>query len=258
MLRVAAKTAGDVMEEGAGGGGAEGEAGATKAVEGLDAEMVAQEVGGLGKVEGEGIVRGRWHGEIRGGIVTVGHEELARLQTGELVIELRGRFDFGEAELAGAEVEPGEPVGFFARTDSGEVVVAVFFEPEVIEGAGAEDAGDFAADEFAWGDLADLVADGDALAGFDEFGHVSAGAVVGDAAHGDVAAFGQGDVEEGRGFAGVVEKHFVEVAETEKKEGVGGKLAADVLILAHHGGELRGGHGMSFIRPEGGKRKLES
>ena len=59
---------------------------------------------------------------------------------------------------------------------------------------------------------------------------------------GGVAAFGQGDIEEGCRFAGVVEKHFVEVAEAEEEEGVGGELAADVLVLAHHGSELGGGH----------------
>ena len=133
-------------------------------------------------------------------------------------------------------------VGLFSGQDGGEVVVAVFLESEVIEGAGAEDAGDFAADELAGDDFADLVADGDAFAGFDEFGHVGTGAVVGDAAHGDVAAFGEGDVEEGGRFAGVVEEHFVKVAEAEEEESVGGELAADVLVLAHHGGELRGGH----------------
>ena len=243
MLRVAAEATGDVVKKRAGSGGAEGEAGATEAVEGLDAEVVAQEISGLGEIESEGVVRGRWHGEVCGRIVTVGHEKFARLQAGELIGELRGRVDFGEAELAGAEIEPGKSVGFFARADGGEVIVAVFFESEIIEGAGAEDAGDLASDEFARGDVADLVADGDAFTGFNEFRDVGAGAVVGDAAHGDVAAFGQGDIEEGRRFAGVVEKHFVKVAEAEEEEGVGGKLAADVLVLAHHGSELRGGHG---------------
>ena len=164
------------------------------------------------------------------------------MEAGELVGELGGGFDFGETEFAGAEVEPGEAGGFFVRADGGEVVVAVFLEAEVVERAGAEDAGDFAVDEFAGSDLADLVADGDAFPGFDEFGDVSAGTVVGDAAHGSVAAFGQGDVEQGGRFAGVVEKHLVEVAEAEEEEGVGGEFAADVLVLAHHGGELRGGH----------------
>lgn len=232
------------MEQRAGGGGAEGKIGAAEAVEGLDAEMVAEEVGGLGEIESEGIVRSQGNGEVGGcGVVAVWHKEFAGLEAGELVGELGGRGDFREAEFAGAEVKPGEAAGFFSGADGGEVVVAVFLESEIIERAGAEDAGDFAADELAGGDFADLVANGDAFAGFDEFGHVGAGAVVGDAAHGDVAAFGEGDVEEGRGLAGVVEEHFVEVAEAEEEEGVGGKLAADVLVLAHHGGELRGGHG---------------
>ena len=177
-----------------------------------------------------------------GGVEMVGDEEFAWLEAGQLVGELRRGFNFGEAEFAGAEIEPSEAGGFFVRADGGKVVVAVFLEAEVVEGAGAEDAGDFAADEFARGDLADLVANGHAFAGFDQFGHVGAGAVVGDAAHGSVAALGQGDVEEGGGFAGVVKKHLVEVAKAEEEEGVGGEFAADVLVLAHHGGKLRDGH----------------
>jgi hypothetical protein len=258
VLRVTAEASRDVVEQRAGGGGAEGEIRATEAVEGLDAEMVAEEVGGLGEIESESVVRCRGDREVEGrGIFAVGHEDFAGGKAGELVGKLRGGGDFRETEFAGAEVEPGEAVGLFSGEDGGEVVVAVFLESEIVEGAGAEDAGDFAADEFARGDVADLVADGDAFTGFNEFRDVGAGAVVGDAAHGDVAAFGQGDIEEGRRFAGVVEKHFVKVAKAEEEKGVGGKLAADVLVLADHGGELRGGHGMGFIGPESGKRKAE-
>ena len=59
VLCVAAEAAGDVMEEGASGTGAMREIGAAEAVEGLHAEVVAEEVGGLGEVEGEGVVRCR-------------------------------------------------------------------------------------------------------------------------------------------------------------------------------------------------------
>ena len=204
--------------------------------------MVAEEVGRLAEVEGKGVVRRGGQREFRDGVEMVGDEEFTRLEAGQLVGELGGGIDFGEAEFAGAEVEPSEAGRFFVRAKSGKVVVAVFFQSEVIESACAEDAGDFATDEFAGSDLSDLVADGDAFAGLDQFCHVGSGTVVGDPAHGNVAALGQGDVEEGGRFAGVVEKHFVKVSEAEEEEGVGGELAADVLVLAHHGGELRNGH----------------
>ena len=180
------------------------------------------------------------------------------MQARELVGEGGGRGYFGETKFAGAEIKPGEAVGFFPGENRGEVIVAVFLESEIVQCPGAEDASDFASHQFAWGDFADLVANGDAFAGFDEFGHVGARAVVGNAAHGNIVALGQGDIDKSGRFAGVVEKHFVEVSESEEEEGVGGKLAPDVLVLAHHGSELRGGHGTGFIGPEGGKRKLES
>ena len=204
--------------------------------------MVAEKISCLGVVEREGVVRGRRNRELRRGILAIGDENFAWLQAGELIAQRGGLRDFGQLEFAGAEVEPGESVGFFPGQDGSEVVVAVFLESEIVKGAGAENARDLAADEFAGCDFADLVANGDAFAGLDEFGHVGAGAVVGDAAHGDVVAFGQCDVEDGGRFARVVEKHFVKIAEPEKQESVRGKLAPDLLVLAHHGGELRGGH----------------
>ena len=242
VLRIAAEAARDVVEEGTGGAGAVGETGAAKAVEGLHAEMLEEQVGGLVELEGEGVMRRRGKRECGDGVEMVGDEEFARLEPGDLVGKLRGGFNFGQTEFAGAEVEPGEAGGFFVGADGGEIIVAVLLQSKIVKGAGAKDTGDFAADEFAGGDVADLVADGDAFAGFDQFGHVSAGAVAGDAAHGGSATFGQGDIEKDGRLAGIVEKHFVKVSEAEEEEGVGREAAADVLVLAHHGGELRNGH----------------
>jgi len=56
-------------------------------------------------------------------------------------------------------------------------------------------------------------------------------------------AFGQGDVEEGRRFTRIVEKHLVKIPEAEEQQRVGRQSAPYLLILAHHGGEFVGGHG---------------
>ena len=102
--------------------------------------------------------------------------------------------------------------------DGGEVVVAGGVEDFVFgDGAGGDDAGDFAADDaFGLGGVFHLVADGGLLAGADEFGEVGVNGVVGDAAHGGSAALGEGHAEDGGGGAGVVEKHLVEVAEPKQ------------------------------------------
>ena len=69
-------------------------------------------------------------------------------------------------------------------------------QAEVVERAGAEDLGNFAADEFSGGYFADLIADRGAPAGGDEFFDVAARGVEGDAAHGGRAALREGDIED--------------------------------------------------------------
>ena len=58
-----------------------------------------------------------------------------------------------------------------------------------------------------------MFGDGDAFAFADEALDVAVGGVVGDAAHGDSVAFGEGEVEDGGGGDGVLEEHLVEIAE---------------------------------------------
>jgi hypothetical protein len=43
-----------------------------------------------------------------------------------------------------------------------------------------------------------------------------------DAAHGDLVAFGERDIEDGRRSFGVFEEHFIKVSQTEKEQGIRG------------------------------------
>ena len=62
--------------------------------------------------------------------------------------------------------------------------------------------------------------------------------------HRDVVAFGECDVEDGRGNLGVFEEHFVKVTQPVEEENVVRERATDGLVLSHHGSELfGGGHG---------------
>jgi hypothetical protein len=123
------------------------------------------------------------------------------------------------------------------------VVQPAWIKEAVIgEGAGGDDAGDLTADEPALGlaGVLDLVADGDAVAGFEQLLEVDFQRVVREAGHRDLAVpGGQGDVEDARDDLGVVEEEFVEVAGPEEQEHAGVALLG-LPVLLHH----RGSHGI--------------
>ena len=261
VAAVAAELVEEVVEDGAGGGDGGVFPGAAEAVEGLDAEVVLEEGGGVVGEEGVGVV-GEGGGEGgEGGVFgeVAGVEEFGGGEAVEFVEEAGAVGVFGEGELAGGVVGAGKAPAFLFpagdEVDGGEVVVAaVVEEVEVVDGAGGDDLADFALDDLAGLGLGGLLGDGDALAGLEEAGDVALGGVVGDAAHGDGVALGEGGVEDGGGLLGVLEEHFVEVAEAEEEEDVGGQGAAHGLILRHHGGELPG----SFFRACHGGRLGEA
>jgi hypothetical protein len=101
-------------------------------------------------------------------------------------------------------------------------------------GARAEDLGDLAFDQLARTRLLQLFANSDLAPRLEQAGDVTMSGVEGDAAHGDVAAFGQGDVEQRRASFGVLEKHLVEIAQPEEQKGFARQLAFDAAILRHH------------------------
>ena len=86
--------------------------------------------------------------------------------------------------------------------------------------AGREDLRDFAFDELAGARFLDLIAHSDFAARAEDARDVAVERVVRDAAHRDRAALGERDVQELCASDGVVEKHFVEVAEAEEQQRV--------------------------------------
>ncbi len=162
--------------------------------------------------------------------------------------------EFGGAEFAGRDVDIGDACASAVARDCGQVVVFVRAEEVGVgRGAGGDDAGDFAADEFLAGaGVFHLVTDRDAVAFADEARDVAFGGVIGHAAHGDGVAFflvasGEGDFEFAGGKYGVVEKELVEVAEAEHEEGTWDLLLEGV-ILPHQGRSCRVGvHGKPLL-----------
>ena len=114
---------------------------------------------------------------------------------------------------------------------------------------------DFAFDDLTRFGFGSLFGEGDAFAGFDEFGDVAGGGVVGNASHGNVVAFGEGDVENGGGDFSVLKKHLIEITQAIEEKDVVREGTTDGLVLSHHGGEFfLGGHG-KFLEQEIRRRK---
>ena len=87
-----------------------------------------------------------------------------------------GAGELGDAEFAGGDIEQGDGAKGIAGAgfgQGGEIVVLLFAERGVEGGAGGEDAGDFATDDFL-GELGvfHLVADSDAVAFAQQAGQV--------------------------------------------------------------------------------------
>lgn len=172
-----------------------------------------------------------------------GDEEFGGLEAGDFVVELGDVGELGEGEFASGVIDAGDAVGFGVLIDGGEVVGALLVEEVgVIDGASGEDAGDLAFDEFAGFGVGGLLGDGDAEAGLEEACEVGLGGVPGDAAHGGEVAFGEGDVEDGSGGFGVLEEHFIEVAQAVEEDHVRWECASDGLVLCHHGCDFAAAH----------------
>ena len=125
----------------------------------------------------------------------------------------------------------------------GEVIRALVVQQcQIVDGARGQDARDFAIDEFSGFGVGRLFRDCHAFAGLQKPGDVTLGGMVGDAAHGSAAAFGEGHVENGRCPFCVLEEHFVKIPQPVAQDHVLGQGFPHGQVLGHHGRGGRGGH----------------
>ena len=150
--------------------------------------------------------------------------------------------------LAGGHVAGAQARAGIVQIYAAQVVAALGAEAGLVnDGAGGDDADDIPLHQpLGGGGILRLLADGHLVALGDETGDIGVGGVVGDAAHGDLVVeglglilvpCGQSQIQLTGRRAGVGAEHLVEVAQTEKQNGVG-VLLLDLHILAHHGGQL--------------------
>ena len=95
----------------------------------------------------------------------------------------------------------------------------------------------------------DLFADRHLVAVFHQAGDIGLTTMIGDAAQGNLlgrplVARSQGDIEHPRGGDGIFHEHFIKIAQTKKKNGVG-IPGFDFQILPHHRGCA--GHSVQYL-----------
>ena len=59
--------------------------------------------------------------------------------------------------------------------------------------------------------------------------------MMGHAAHRHPLTFGESDIQQARHLHGILEKHLVKIAQTEKENGAGRQFGLDLPVLPHHG-----------------------
>ena len=211
--------------------------------------MVAQDVDGLVQEKRVSVVGQVVRESAEGLELLVGDEEFGGSQPGELVFQLLAVGKLRQRELAGGVIDHREAEGVPVFAYRSEVIVAAVIEQrEVVDGARRDDLGDLPVHDLAGHRFGDLLPDSHPLALLDELGDVVFHRVVRDTAHGNSTPFGESHIKESGSLPGILEKHFVEVAEPEEEKHIVGKRAAHRLVLRHHGGELAflAGHGVSF------------
>ncbi len=165
-------------------------------------------------------------------------------------------------EIGDPEVHGGQGQGVAVAADAGDKIVQAAVQRFHFQGGRRrQDVGDLPAHEpLGQGRVLHLLADGDLEALAQQLGGIIFPGVVGNAAQRHrvllvLVARGQDHFQDGGGDPGVVEEHLVEIAEAEKKNGVGIAFF-DLAVLAQHGGGGEVFHGR--IIPQAPARTLPS
>jgi hypothetical protein len=133
-----AHLAGNVMQQRTGGARSRWEIDATESIEGVNLEMSAQQFAGRLELENIAIHRRMGSHLLEGIRLMVRYENFCRRDAGEFIEDSRERVEFGEAELAGAEVAVGESMDVAAFVEGGEEIGFSVIETEVVECSGTE------------------------------------------------------------------------------------------------------------------------
>ena len=176
----------------------------------------------------------------------VGNEGLGRVEADDLLRQPRRGVlsgELGDGELAGADVDPGQPPALAEPVHRRQVAILPGGEEgRVGNRAGADDAGDRPLDQPAAG-RGHLLGDGDGVSRRQQSPQIVVERVMGDARHRRASgaaegARGQGDARVPRQDRGVLVEGLVEVAEAVEEDRAG-MLRLQVEVLPARGNEVR-------------------
>src|SRR5205823_5215744 len=112
----------------------------------------------------------------------------------------------------------------------------------------SDDLRDLARDDFPWLRFARLIANRDAAPSLNELRDVTLRRVIWHAAHRDVVAMSEREIQQTGGLLRIVEKQLVKITEPKKEERVRRDGCAQPLVLLHHGRQ-RVGHASRMESP---------
>ncbi len=170
-----------------------------------------------------------------------GIEQLGRI--GALQLRQQGLFflELIDEEAAGADVHGAIAEAAAIVVDGGDQVVLPLAEQRLVgDGARGDDANDLALHRpLAGGGIPHLFADGGRFAELHQLGQIALDGVIGHPRHRNgaarrLAAFGEGDVEQLGGLAGIVIEQLVEVAHPVEQQDLR-VLGLEAKVLLHHG-----------------------
>ena len=152
--------------------------------------------------------------------------------------------NLGDAEGTAGQIQPGQSGSFTGQGQCQQQNIALIVkQSRVGERAGRDDAGYRALNRpLAGCRIADLLADHHRFTELDQFRKIRLKRMIGNSGHldwlsGRLPPRGQGDIEQSRGFLGIVEKQLVKIAHPIKKQRVR-MLCLEAQILLHHRGVL--------------------
>ena len=163
-------------------------------------------------------------------------KKFRRLHAFQFIRQLTRVGEFSHLEFSGGVIDECEPqppaLTIYRRKVVGPVAVE---QVQVINRACAEDLSNLTRHQFARHGLGRLLGDGDTLATLDQLGDIALRGMIGNAAHRDAAALGQGHIENRRGRLRILEEHLIKIAQPVKQQHIRRQLATNREVLLHHG-----------------------
>ena len=173
----------------------------------------------------------------------LGHENFAWVNPLKYSEELFGGRLRGEMKLPGRQIEPRRVEALPIGMEGEQKVVSLCVDLCVRQaGAGRDDASQLPLNELARCGRFHLVADGNLDPLVEQLLNIVIRCMKGDARHRHAVPMGEGDAKQFGAPFGILEKDFIEIAQTKQQQRIIRELGTNFVPLLHHRGEFLFGH----------------